>query len=470
MLRVGFSAAPITPPLGKEIPGLFERRFAEGTHDPLFARAVMIDDGECAIAMVQCDAIFVSEDLVKRARKGAQKLCGVAGRNVLIAATHTHSGGPLFRGFLSEIDGEYERFAADQAASAVADAHRRLQPCAAGVIEGAAEGVAFNRRFIMRDGTQATHPGKGHPDIARPAGPEDPGVTVLAFRAAEGGRPLGAVVNFACHATHMNGLLYSADYPKYIVDALQGVYGPEFGVVFLNGACGDVTQVDNQRPGPMEFGAAWARRTGYAVGGEAVKLTALAACREDVRVDAASRRIRPAVRKADRDALAAARAYLSGEREAGTAVFDGAVFEAEAGAKQQGKTPVVDTEAIFSRSLLEVERFRKKCPALSLEVQGLRVGDALFWTAPGELFQAFALQVRERSPFVHTCCVELANGYGGYICTPGAFGYGYEPRTARSSLLVPEAGGMVVRAALSLARRLHKGAQEGGEDHGHSEA
>ena len=89
----------------------------------------------------------------------------------------------------------------------------------------------------------------------------------------------------------------------------------------------------------------------------------------------------------------------------------------------------------------------------------VRIADALFWGAPGEYFQAFAMDVKEQSPFPHTCCVELANGYNGYICTRESFsGGGYEIRTARSSFLEAEAGYRVARAAERLAKSMHKGA------------
>ncbi|HEO72247.1 MAG TPA: hypothetical protein ENN80_13380, partial [Candidatus Hydrogenedentes bacterium] len=152
MIRVGFGAACITPPLGKEMPGLFEKRYAEGTLDDLFARAVVLDDGRTQAAMVQTDCVFVRHELVTVARNEAQRLCGIPAASCLIAATHTHSGGPVFRGFMAEPDIEYERFVAEKVGSAIAEAHRRLEAAEVGTGTDAAPGVAFNRRFEMRNG------------------------------------------------------------------------------------------------------------------------------------------------------------------------------------------------------------------------------------------------------------------------------------------------------------------------------
>ena len=458
MLSAGFAAQYITPPVGKEIPGLFERRFAEGTHDDLYARAVVVDDGCRCAALVQVDAIFVRDELVQAARAEAERRCGIPGGNCLIAATHTHSGGPVFRGFLSENDPEYETFLVKQTGAAIAEAYERRRPALVAAGAGEVGDVAFNRRFFMKDGRQRTHPGKMNADIAEPAGPEDPTVTVVGFRGPDDDEPFGCIVSFACHGTHMNGLLYSADYMKWVVDTLGAVYGPDFGVVFLNGACGDVTQVDNRSERPMEFGPAWCRRTGRAVGAEAVKqLVLMMIGFAEATVDTATTVVEAAIRAASDEAVQAARAYLAGDHtQQGPVVFADALFEEEAGVAQQNKREPVDVEAIFAQGLLDVEALRRDRPTRSLEVQGIRIGDTLFWSVPGELFQAYALDVRKQSPFAHTCCVELANGYAGYICTPDAFaGGGYEVRTAHSSLLDKHAGARIVQAAIDVAESLH---------------
>lgn len=438
MLKAGFATKCITPPPGKDVPGLFERRLAEGTYDDLFARAIVIDDGERCIAMVQTDAIKVSEELVADARKQAQALCGIPGKNCFISATHTHSGGPVFGGFMAQGDADYVAFMATQIASAIAEAYRVRRPALVGTEADKAEGVAFNRRFWMKDGTQKTHPGKMNPDIVEPAGPADPTVTVVSFRAPDAQEPFGCIVNFACHATHMNGLLYSADYPKWVVDTIRAVYGPGFGVVYLNGACGDVTQVDNRSPRPSEFGPYWCERSGRIIGAAAVQAIARTDYYSKATVSADAVKVRAAIRESTPAARKAARQLLA--KKAVTAE---------------------DVETIYAQELLAVEAIRAKTPNRNLEIMGVRIADALFWGVPAEFFQIFAAEIAEMSAFPHTRCVELANGYNGYICTREAFGGGgYEIRTARSSLLEVEAGYKVVKTAKQLVARMHAAAKK----------
>ncbi len=434
-MKAGFATACITPPPGKDIPGLFERRLALGVHDDLYVRAAALDDG-AKIALVQVDAIVVPETVVKQARKEAQRLCGIPAANCFIAATHTHSGGPLFGGFLSEPDEGYMAFVAGQIATAISEAFRTIRPALIGWNRVAAPGVAFNRRFLMKDGQQQTHPGKMHPGILEAAGPEDPSVTVLTFCDPVTFASFGCIVNFACHATHMNGLLYSADYVKWVVDTLQGAYGHDFGVVFLNGACGDVTQVDNRSPRPMELGPYWAERTGRSVGGAAVQAVAGTDYLRKASLDCTSVHVRAAIRSIPADILREARQLLRKE------------------------TPNAENvETIYANESILVHTLAKKQSCRRLEIMGVRVGDGLFWGVPAEFFQTFAHEVAESSPFRYTCCAELANGYNGYICAESAFtGGGYEIRTARSSFLEEKAGSKVVRAAKSLCLKLHQNA------------
>ncbi len=64
-------------------------------------------------------------------------------------------------------------------------------------------GIEFIRIYRMKDGSLKTNPGCGNPDVAEPVGQVDPAVSVLSVR--QQGRPVGAVVNFACHPAVVGG-------------------------------------------------------------------------------------------------------------------------------------------------------------------------------------------------------------------------------------------------------------------------
>ncbi len=438
MLEVGFAAACITPPAGAEIPGLFERRTASGVADDLFVRAVAVAGKTTTVAIAQVDAIALPRDVVRAARARIRRETGIPAQCCLAAATHTHSGGPVAGIFSSREDPKYLEQITGAIAETVAKAWKGRQPAFAGTAVAHAPAVAFNRRFLMRDGTQVTHPGKMHPDIICPAGLADDTVTTVGFRHAKTFQPLGCIVNFGCHATHMNGVFFSADYPRWVVDTLQAAHGEAFGVVFLNAPCGDVTQMDNLSPRAAEFGPYWCERTGRAVGAAALLGLATTDYVKGADIGAASTHVRSAIRESTPAERKRARALSDRSGESG-----------------------VTAETLYARELLEVERMRGKSRRVSLEVQAIRIADTLLWTVPGELFQAFALEIRARSPFCRTCGVELANGYYGYICTPEAYGGGgYEVRIARSSYLAENTGARIVEAAAGLSETLYDQARK----------
>ena len=93
----------------------------------------------------------------------------------------------------------------------------------------------------------------------------DPQVGVIGVLGLAGA-PAGTVVNYACHATTNPGGI-SANWIYYLEKTIRGVVGSDAPVVFLQGACGDVTQVDNLNPyvrrerrvsGHGSWAAAWA--------------------------------------------------------------------------------------------------------------------------------------------------------------------------------------------------------------------
>src|SRR2546423_14604048 len=114
-----------------------------------------------------------------------------------------------------------------------------------------------------------SHPGRGNPDVLGYAGPIEPEVGVLGAWDADG-RLLGCVVNFACHAT-TSPPGFSANWIYYLEKTLRGSLSVDMPVVFLQGACGDVTQVDNLSPYADPSGDKQAQIVGGTVGAEAVK-------------------------------------------------------------------------------------------------------------------------------------------------------------------------------------------------------
>ncbi len=429
-LRAGFARTDVTPAVGSEIPGGFDKNLSTGVHDPLWVEAAYFANGTVELAVVGVDLIMLPREVIEEARQQAEKRCGIPGGNILIAASHTHNGGPVVDCFGSDSDPAYCAMAAERIADAVVRAHDNAVEARVSAGVGHEDSAGFNRRFKMKDGSVKTHPGKMNPDIVEPAGPIDPDVGVIAVENTEG-KLLGCIVNFALHGTTLGGSLISADWPYYLRQTIRGGIGADIGVVFLNGACGDVTQVDNRSPRPSEFGEAWSRRVGMTVGAEALKVLARAEFTADATLQVASETLDLPIR----DLAATDEELVSREAP-------------KIGLGSSGRD-------VYLREAALVRAMKAKSPTFGVEVQAMRIGGAAIASNPTEYFCALGLSIKHGSPLQPTFVVELANGYAGYSPTAEAFqGGGYETRTARSSFLAPGAGETIAECAVRLLQRL----------------
>ena len=159
MIRTGFASRDITAPVGADMPGSFERRVNQGVLDPLEVTAAVIDDGVCTVALVGVDALFIPRSLARLALDRIESRTNLARGQVLIGASHTHCGGPVFEGLGSRADPEYVASVAEAIASVVVEGQESLEDSEIGIGSTAEPDISFNRRFLMTDGTEITHPG-----------------------------------------------------------------------------------------------------------------------------------------------------------------------------------------------------------------------------------------------------------------------------------------------------------------------
>ncbi len=428
-LRAGFARIELTPEVGLEIPGGFQKNFSTGVHDPLWAEAAYFSDGNVSLAIVGVDLIVIPLDVAQEARRQAESRCGIPGGHIMMGASHTHSGGPVDSCWAVERNEDYCNYAATRIADAVVKACETAVEARIRCGLGKEEDVAYNRRFWMKEGVIRTHPGKMNPDIVAPAGPIDPDVAVIAAEDVDG-KLLGCIVNFALHGTTLGGSLFSADWPFYLRQTIRGGLGADIGVVFLNGACGDVTQVDNQNPRPGEFGEAWARRVGMSVGSAALNALVKAELSTETKLAVKSEILMLPIRD------------LGGSDE-------------ELVRREAPGIGLGTGDDIYLKEAALVREMKAKSPSVNVEVQAIRIGDAGIVSNAAEYFCRFGLDIKHASPWKLTMVVELANGCCGYVGTPEAFlGGGYEVRTARCSYLDANAGLQIANASIRLLCQL----------------
>jgi hypothetical protein len=436
-LRVGAAAVPITPPLGIPMAGYYSERGAQGIHDELRAKAIVLESGGKAAALVVLDLITTPRDLVEAARREIERTTRLRGADVMISATHTHTGPVLDRhhrfGGQSDLVRDYLAGLPAKIAEAVRRAESGLTPARAFTARGREESIAFNRRYHMTDGTVGWNPGKLNPRILKPAGPIDPEVPIV-YLESTGGQPLATYVNYAVHLDNVGQPWISADMPSTLARALADFKGPEMVTVFSAGCCGDVNHID-VRWGQRQSGFANAARMGTILAAEVLRTWP---------------RLEPI------DAMAAVRARSSIVELPLPEVGEGDLEKARqvvARLQGPGSQRPAFMEMVAAFKVLDVAG-RKGRPQ-EVEVQVIALGKEIAWVSlPGEIFAELGLAIKQDSPFPRTIIAELANGAIGYIPARRAYAQGnYEVVSARCA---EGSGERLVDAAIRLLKELYE--------------
>ena len=453
--RAGFAERDITPEIGMERPGGYAKTFHTRLHDPCKVRVAVFADGTRTLALVAVDALLVPRAVVLAARAEIEKQTGIAPGAVMIAATHSHSSGPVGMvqpGQFDTAPEDIRKLAYEDASLADAGyltrvtreivagvhaAHAALSPAHLSFGFGHEDKAAFNRRMRMKNGQTWTMPGLSNPDIVDYAGPIDPQVGVVGAWDPKSNQLLGSIVTFSCHATTSPGGI-SANWIYYTERAVQGSLGSKAPMLFFAGPCGDIGQVDSKSPYVYPTGNQWAQFIGTRVGAEAAKVL-VSTPRSDRGLTLASRQKTWKIprRVPAPETIAKARATVAA-----------------------GKRPPDNTDWLFARETLMLTHLLAIEPAAEVEVQALQIGPALFVGNPAEYFVEYGLEIKKGSPFPFTFPVELSNGSVGYVPTEEALsptGGGYETRLSFYTNLEVTAGRQIAEASIALARELKPG-------------
>jgi neutral ceramidase len=379
--------------------------------------------------------------VVAKARALASGRTGIPADHIMISATHAHTGPSLIDGsFRTQFEGEARRIAeqylADlpvRIADSIEQASRAAAPVHASVAIGREAGVAFNRRYYMRDGSVRWNPGKGNPDIVRPAGPIDPDLPLVVFSEPDG-RPRAVYVSHAMHLDTVGGTRYSADFAYTLATLLAGAKDPGLLTLFAIGCAGNVNHIDvssrEKQTGPEE-----AARIGTILAADVLKAWAVLKPVDDAVLRFGTERVE--LELAD--------------------LHPGEVVWAKAVAAKYGRrdaAPLMD----FVRAQKILELDARKGRPLDAEVQVIALGNDVAWVGlPGEMFTELGMSIKQASPFRYTIVAGLANGSLGYIPNRKAYAEGaYEAVSARCA---PGSGERLVEAATRQLIRLHDAAR-----------
>jgi len=440
-LRAGAAAVDITPrqwPV--RVIGNFGLTLASSAHDPLHARALVLEEGGMKVALALVDSCYVKREELDRAKALAAAKTGIPAARMLISATHTHSAPPSRAAQGDAREAQYVEFLIAQLAEAIVQAHGRLAPARIGWDVVPVGDELFNRRWFMKPGTipanpfgdttdlvQMNPPG-GSPNLQHPAGATDPGFSILAVQAMDG-KPVAVLGNYSLHYVGgVPGTMVSADYfgefARQVAEQLPGAV-----VMLTNGTSGDVNNIDFLHPRPKQ--EAFAR-----IGEVAGKLARLAVAR------ARAMRYQEtlSIRMAETELTLRYRRPTPGQLR----------FAEDALAEPDPQNLPRNAKAYAERA----QRLHEGPDTAKVKLQALRLGDLGIAAIPFEVFTETGLTLKELSGFGTTFTIELANGHYGYLPTPRHFALGGYETWLGTSNMEPEASVKITRTLLEMFARL----------------
>jgi hypothetical protein len=459
-LSVGAAETDITPPQGFPIAGYYHERLAEGTIDPLKAKAIVFRQGDRAAAMVVCDLTGIARDLCEEVRKRASEKTGIPASAIAISATHSHTAPDYSKHLYQFLQGDrspvgkvdpaappYAQSLIDGIVQAIVDADQRraVSKLSAGSVLQTTP-VSFNRRFVMRDGSVQTWQSLSNPNVVRAAGPIDPEIGFVSILDADG-KPRSVLSNFALHLDTVGGLRWSGDYPYFIEQTLRKQFGPQLVSIFGTGCCGDINHSDPTRT----------ERNRTDMIGNSIGTTLESGLPQgrplaNPMLQTRSLTVPLPLQDPSREQIERARQLLHLIRDGGKVDFLDQVTAYKTLMLTQFRpaTRNSDDAALIGWGLSHT--WSGIGDALPVDVQTITLGDEVAIVfLPGEVFVDLGLAIKRGSPFRTTLVIELSNCVETvYIPTRAATAGGsYE---VTNSTLLPGGGEMLVEAALTLLR------------------
>jgi hypothetical protein len=417
-LRVGAAAVELAADDSMATAGGIGPGRARGQEGKLRATAVVLEKSGTTLAIVSCDVLMLTRDLLDPLTAQIERTCGIPAAQVMIAATHTHHAPSTIRIHGCEADPRFCKELQKAIPQAVREAQSRLADASFAFGKVEERGYGANSRLQLKDGT--IYWVGPRDDAVAPTGPFDPDLSALAFRGPEG-KLQALLFN---HSTHTIGTLKpGVRSPSFYGLAAQAVEQQRGGIAaFLEGASGSTHNLD---------------------------------VKPQAAFDRIQRSLFDALDKAEPqpvDRLAAIRRPLVFK----VRTFDEAAEEKAVLSycrKRIGEAPAEQVAKVFREMRKELAPMQGQERTTWLQV--MRIGPVAVVGVPAEFFTKLGLEVKHRSPYKHTVVVELANDWIGY--TPDREAHklgGYQTWTGLHSYAEPGTGERLVDEAVKLLGEL----------------
>lgn len=412
LLHAGTAVVDITPqqfPLN--MPGGFSANMAERAHDPLHARALVLDDGTTTLTMVVVDNLGVAPEVLEEVKSIASQQTGIPVDRMLICSTHTHSGPQSNVTEGSEPEIAYRKLLVDGLAMSIVQAHAVLQPAALGTASHPLPDEVFNRRWFLKPGKMPLNPfGKldivkmnpgTSPDVLdQPAGPTDPDLTVISVQDSRR-KPLALFANYSLHYVGGVGPAelsadYFGEFSRLMPSRLRA--GNDFAAMMSNGTSGDINNIPflvNRPPRePYEQIRIVAQKTADTAWLAQQKI---AKHESDVRLGMLQREVELKYRRPTDEQTAAAKIVLAASTQ-----------------EEIDRLPRLAQH--YARNVIRAAEREEQ--TVTVKLQAIQIGDLVVCGIPFETFVEIGLELKDTSPFPQTMVIGLANGRYGYLPTP----------------------------------------------------
>ena len=451
VFKVGAAAIAASP---EEFPvavdGYFNVRMFDSVVEPLFARAIMMQQGSEYFVFATIDAVAAPPEFYAKIKKTVQEKIGLDPARICISATHTHFAPGLRRKPYTDVNAKYIVMLADRVVQAIVTAHKNLQPAKFGWTAVREPRHVFCRRFIMKSDNVGwdepaaftgiktniarMNPPRMSPNIVSRTGVPDQMVYVLAFQTMDG-KPLAILSNYSTHYAG-NAKAVSSDYfGVYARRIKEMLNAPDnFVAMMTNGTSGDTNCLDflNAKQEPVN----------YLVVGEHI-----------------AEKVRDVYKNIQfSDILSTTPGLFRSRQELMTLNVrrpsESDVKEAKAFVEANKDNPKVKiTTMSYAKRTISLESAE---PTRTFPLQTVRLNDFGIATIPSEVYSFTGHDLRANSPFACACVVSLANGSNGYLPTTEQFYLGGYNTWRGSSQLEETAEPKIRAKLLEMMRSLDK--------------
>lgn len=411
VLKAGAAKSSITPTKGMdELKG-------RNLHDELYVKTIVLDDGTNRIAFLIADNQGIPTWITEIAKTKIQESTGIPASNIIISATHTHSGivtAASPANLNNNPPTEYQNLLINKMVESTINAVDNLQPAKIGWGSIKKPEYVFNRRWYVQN--QAVNPfgikdsvlmnpgSSRRKDLIKPAGPTDPELYFIALKSASD-EPIAILANYSLHYVGGVGKNdISADYYGAFEKELNKLLGTEnnetkFIGIMSNGTSGDVNN-NNYKATPEKLKPyEKINRVASDIASDVVKEINNIDFKDWLPIKAQTKVLDLKIRKSPSKSIKNNITKIA--------------------ASAQTKTMFHSQEKYYAT---RVKNLSSKYPDHILApITTFSIGELGISAIPFEVFAETGLELKKKSPFKDYFTIGLANGHWGYLPTPNQY-------------------------------------------------